>query len=69
MIGTARYASINSMQGCEQSRKDDLEAIGYVLLYFLDGKLPWMNIAVQNQEDKYKKVLERKQNLSVSSIC
>jgi casein kinase 1 len=53
MIGTARYASIGSMQGNEQSRRDDLEAIGYVLLYFLEGKLPWMNIVINSKEDKY----------------
>jgi len=69
LTGTARYASINAHLGIEQSRRDDLEAIGYVLVYFLKGKLPWQGVAAQNKAEKYHKIMEKKMSIAVEYLC
>ena len=60
LTGTARYASINTHLGYEQSRRDDLEGLAYVLVYLVKGQLPWMNLRCTNQNDKYIKIKEKK---------
>jgi len=69
LTGTARYASINALNGLTQSRRDDLEAVGYVLLYFLRGKLPWQGIHVKNKEDRYHKIIEIKIETKPEELC
>jgi serine/threonine protein kinase len=69
LTGTARYASINALRGCEQSRRDDLEAIGYVLMYFLRGSLPWQGLKVDKKEDRYKKIYEKKKSTTAEELC
>ena len=69
LIGTARYASINALKGCEQGRRDDMEALGYVLMYFLRGNLPWQGLKLNKGDDKYRKIYEIKKNTTAEELC
>lgn len=69
LTGTARYASINALKGCEQSRRDDLESIGYVIMYFLRGSLPWQGLKVNTKEDRYQKIYEKKKATTCEELC
>ena len=67
--GTARYASINALKGYEHSRRDELESLGYIFIYFLKGKLPWQNVKVKDKEEKFKKILQKKLEISSNELC
>lgn len=69
LTGTARYASIATHNGIEQSRRDDLEAMCYVLLYLVRGGLPWQGLAAKTRAGKYVKVRESKQAVPIEVLC
>jgi len=65
LTGTARYASIHAHKGYEQGRRDDLESIAYILIYFMRGNLPWQGLNKDKNDDNYVKVMEVKQSTSL----
>ena len=68
LTGTARYASIHALEGYEQSRRDDMEAVGYVMAYLLRGGLPWQGLKIKTKENKYKNILEKKKEISSAEL-
>jgi casein kinase 1 len=68
LLGTARYMSIHTHLGREQSRRDDLEALCYVWLYLLRGRLPWQGINAPKKE-KNDRIKKKKQETTIEDIC
>ena len=69
LTGTARYASIHALEEMEQSRRDDLESTGYVLMYFLRGNLPWQGLRLKTKDNRYQKILDKKKATTSEELC
>lgn len=69
ILGTVRYISINMHQRLEQSRRDDLESLMYVLIYFIKGELPWQGIKAKSKKEKYDKIYEIKKHSVPYELC
>ena len=67
-VGTARYASLNMHLGVEQSRRDDLEALGFALIYLLKGSLPWQGLK-KTKQDKFNAIKQKKFFTTVELLC
>ena len=68
ITGTPRFASINQLNGIESSRRDDIEGLGYTLVYFLKGSFPWDNIKFKTYKKRLEKIKEIKMNY-LDNIC
>ena len=69
LTGTARYVSLFTHYGIEQSRRDDIEGIAYNLIYLAKGKLPWQGVKTKNKKEKHKKIMESKIAYSPEQLC
>ena len=69
LTGTARYASINTHLGVEQSRRDDIESLGYMMVYLMKGQLPWQGMVNSNPKKKYDQIKKLKIEIKLPDLC
>ena len=69
LTGTARYCSIWTHEGLEQSRRDDLEVLGMNMIYLLKGDLPWQGLPGNNKNEKYSNIYRKKKSTTIEMLC
>lgn len=69
LTGTIRYASVHTHLGAEQSRRDDLESLGYMLIYLLKRKLPWMNAGGATKQEQHDRITNIKTKTTLEQLC
>ena len=69
LVGTAHYVSVNTHLGDQQSRRDDLESIAYVLIRFLKGELPWQRVKTKSIEERNEKITQLKIQTTAEMLC
>lgn len=69
IVGTARFVSISTHLGMEQSRRDDIESIGYTLIYLATGSLPWQGFVEKGKVEDYNKIKEKKMKITIPLLC
>ena len=67
--GSINFCSSNALRLLQQSRRDDLESIGYMLVYLMKGGLPWQNVKIDNKKENYFKVAQIKKLISPEILC
>ena len=69
ITGTPRYCSINALRGAEQSRRDDIESLFYVIIYFFKGSLPWQNLKIKSRTERFNKINQMKKKIDYKDLC
>ena len=67
IVGTERYGSVNALRGLRQGRRDDLESLCYMLIYFFLGKLPWQGISGDSESERLQKLLKEKKSFKIEN--
>ncbi len=69
LLGTPKFSSLNAHLGYEQSRRDDLESLGYTMIYLLKGRLPWEDIKLGNKTKLHDAIMDKKMNIQLDRLC
>ena len=69
ITGTPRFCSSYAMRGVEQSRRDDLESLCYMIIYFFKGLLPWQGLKFDDKLERFNIIAQMKRTIKVENLC